>query len=802
MIRPRPDEILKPLKPFQRRTVDHAFRRLFLEADSTSRFLVADEVGLGKTLVARGIIARAIDHLWEDVDRIDIVYICSNAGIARANLPKLQIGGASERSFALATRLTMLATELAPGDDGPGFMDNKLNFVSFTPGTSFEMGHSGGQRRERELLFHLLAPHVERRTPLMNLLQGWVTKKEGWRRGLDTELPIEPGIRRDFGADFEKRDDLQLNLHELLDTWFHRYRRRWPDEARWGRDELIGELRRILAAVCIRALEPDLVILDEFQRFKPLIETREEHRSPAAELAQSLFQTKAHDGRPVPTLLLSATPYKLYTTDAEIEQEDHYEDFLATTRFLFCNQEPQVENLGHGLAKFANALKRATPHDRNSLKAATTAKTAVENALRAVMARTERVAASDERDAMLNEPGARISLKPADVRQYLAADALFDAVGDRDPMPFWKSAPYLVHFMRGYKFNERLEETLELSPSKVAAILRSHRRSFLSAEALHQWSELDPAHPKMREMVSDQLDRGIWRLLWVPPTLPYWPLEGPFHDKAGVTKTLLFSAWNVVPDVVSAILSYEAERRMTGGRIRTYLDPARQQVPLLRLTQSAARIRSRHRLLLLLLPCLPLADRAHPLNAPPGHDRRQWVRESVETLLSSSGLPDPQDGPVDDRWEWAAPLLLDPELRSFLKAWRDGDIPALEGDEPLPRPNPELFGAYVDDLLDLPLERLGRRPPGLVDLLTEVALGSPAIPGSAQPRYVAPPGGQHPPQARREHRRRLLEPVQSARGDFADAPTLRREEGFARRHGLLATSSGILPPRQSSSCAR
>ena len=66
-------------------------------------------------------------------------------------------------------------------------------------------------------------------------------------------------------------------------------------------------------------------------------------------------------------------------------------------------------------------------------------------------------------------------------------------------------------------------------------------------------------------------------------------------------------------------------------------------------------------------------------------------------------------------------------MRSFLKTWRDGNIPALEGDEPLPRPNPELFGAYVDDLLDLPLERLGRRPPDLVDLLTEVAIGSPAI---------------------------------------------------------------------------
>ena len=235
MTRPSPDEILKPLKPFQRRTVDHAFRRLFVDADSASRFLVADEVGLGKTLVARGIIVRAIDHLWEDVDRIDIVYICSNAGIARANLPKLQIGGASERSFALATRLTMLATELAPGDDGPAFMENKLNFVSFTPGTSFNMGHSGGQRREREVLFHLLAPHVERRTPLMNLLQGWVTKKDRWRRGLGAALPIEPTIRRDFDEKFEKRDDLQRKLHDLLDNWFHRYRRPLAGRSSMGR---------------------------------------------------------------------------------------------------------------------------------------------------------------------------------------------------------------------------------------------------------------------------------------------------------------------------------------------------------------------------------------------------------------------------------------------------------------------------------------------------------------------------------------------------------------------------------------
>ena len=180
MIRPDVDAILEPLTPFQRRTVEHAFRRLFLAEDSTARFLVADEVGLGKTLVARGVIARTIDHLWEDVGRIDVVYICSNGSIARSNLPKLQIG---EASFALATRLTMLATKFASEDGRSGLDGVKLNFVSFTPGTSFNMGHSAGQQHEREVLFQLLSSLCpsRRRTALMNLLQGNVTRRDHWR---------------------------------------------------------------------------------------------------------------------------------------------------------------------------------------------------------------------------------------------------------------------------------------------------------------------------------------------------------------------------------------------------------------------------------------------------------------------------------------------------------------------------------------------------------------------------------------------------------------------------------------------
>ena len=158
-------------------------------------------------------------------------------------------------------------------------------------------------------------------------------------------------------------------MDELFDTWFHRYRQHWPREARWARDDLIGKLRRLLAEVCVQALEPDLVILDEFQRFKPLLETREEYRGPDAELAQSLFQARSHDhvvlsGRsccpPRRTNSIPPTP--------SLEQEDHYEDFLATTRFLLGDEESRVENLKHRLARFGTALKRAATDSRVSVE--------------------------------------------------------------------------------------------------------------------------------------------------------------------------------------------------------------------------------------------------------------------------------------------------------------------------------------------------------------------------------------------------------------------------------------------------
>lgn len=87
---------LEGLRGFQRQTVEHVFKRLYLDEQPADRFLVADETGLGKSMVARGVIAKAIERLDEPdsgVDRIDVVYVCSNADLAKQNLSRLNVTG-------------------------------------------------------------------------------------------------------------------------------------------------------------------------------------------------------------------------------------------------------------------------------------------------------------------------------------------------------------------------------------------------------------------------------------------------------------------------------------------------------------------------------------------------------------------------------------------------------------------------------------------------------------------------------------------------------------------------------------
>src|SRR5277367_5471417 len=62
------------------------------------------------------------------------------------------------------------------------------------------------------------------------------------------------------------KPDMRSRFEELRGI-FCRSDSKVPQDASRLRTRWIGELRRLLARVCLATLKPDLVILDEFQRF-------------------------------------------------------------------------------------------------------------------------------------------------------------------------------------------------------------------------------------------------------------------------------------------------------------------------------------------------------------------------------------------------------------------------------------------------------------------------------------------------------------------------------------------------------
>src|SRR5205823_1226357 len=118
------------------------------------RFLVADEVGLGKTVVARTIIQELIKRRRRPLVAF---YVSSNLNIAHQNRGKLlellPTEEEQEAASAAADRLTLAANpKYRPGHD-------KLHLYTLTPGTSVPMYRRRGgfgRLEERALIFRLL----------------------------------------------------------------------------------------------------------------------------------------------------------------------------------------------------------------------------------------------------------------------------------------------------------------------------------------------------------------------------------------------------------------------------------------------------------------------------------------------------------------------------------------------------------------------------------------------------------------------------------------------------------------------
>ncbi|MGC4000507.1 MAG: helicase-related protein [Anaeromyxobacter sp.] len=735
----KPDlaRVMAGLKDFQRRSVEYIVERLYDAPDRVDRFLLADEVGLGKTKVARGVIAHALHRLWEPVERIDVIYVCSNATIARQNVNRLQLG--MEDDFSSASRLTLLPLHLRD------LSTRKVNFVSFTPGTSFELSSSTGIRHERMLIHRLLSDGWGLRgTGPRNLLQGEVDRAR-WRRDLawlEEELRkegqgIDPALADNYLRALGGEPGLRARFEDLASQCART--KEFPDELRPHRNELIGRLRKILARTCIKELQPDLVILDEFQRFKSLLagaEAAEEDRE-AAELAADLFAFQGEAGR-AKVLLLSATPYKMFTLSHEAE--DHYSDFLATTGFLLESKE-EVAALEADLYGYRDALCGAARGAE-----AVRCKEQVEQRLRRVMSRTERLSAGVDQNGLVAERRTTAgAVTPDDVMGYCRLDEVMRELDGGEPVELWKSAPFLLSVMdEHYKLKSRLRLALRERHPAVWAALERARGTLLDPSQVEQYAPIEGGNARVRALLEATVRNGGWKLLWLPPSLPYYTLAGPWADPGvrDFTKALVFSAWHVVPKAIAMLASYEAERLAVqggAGEPFVYEELGERIRGTIRITEKDGKLGGLASMSLA-YPCATLARAVDPLlargaaggelpDAAVSLDRaRALLQEVLRPEIEAAAV---RGGPVDEDWYWAAPLLLDLRRTPAAIRWLMEPDPKLawqavvgegEGEDSLFRKGIARLREFARQPWDL-----GRPPPDLADVVASMALGSPAV---------------------------------------------------------------------------
>ena len=561
------------LTEFQRRSVDHVIDQ-FYGRSNANRFLVADETGLGKTMVAQGVIARAIEELQSRVKRIDVVYVCANSDLARQNIRRLNVTGQGEIPFS--SRLTLLgehSRRLKKAKDA----DVAVNLVSFTPGTSFDMGHSLGQARERAMIAVALMQIEDlngyERTTTKRLLQGGVTRLENFQRTIDWldydlgDDGIDPAILREYKRILKRggRDGLRVRYLEFLQEMGRK--RSIPTELRGTALELVRDLRRALATASVHTLEPDLIILDEFQRFRHLLDNSD--NNPAGQLAHDLFEYE--DAK---VLLLSATPYKPFTFAGD-EGEDHAKDLFRTLDFLAKGRtDVEVEDIRSGLRAYREALvDGATARDIPEQ---------LREHLLKLMSRAERPALPDGSMAVERVTNAA-DLRATDLADFALTRKVADAV--RQPRDrglvsteYWKSAPYFLTFADGYQLGRRIREA-KPDPALTELLGASHH---IRGNALERFEPLEPGNARMRVLTAETVDQGWWQLLWMPPSLSYIEPAGPYATDAAhnLTKRLVFSSWTATPSSVASILSYEAERRAVqhSDHYTTYSPEGRKRV--------------------------------------------------------------------------------------------------------------------------------------------------------------------------------------------------------------------------------
>lgn len=542
-------------KDFQRITAErilHIYKEL-----GHKRVLLADEVGLGKTFVARQVI-NLVRQWHREVlhdDFFKVVYICSNANIADQNIEKL---GVANKMSISESRLSMQHLYISLSDKNNKERASKEempeSIIPLTPSTSFRFFSAQGTANERALMFDIL-----------QYLRVFEPYNKELSKFLSCGVKHWTGYLNFYNGKIDEcgRGYIELITSKLRNKLTENLIQTIIDYAKNGceytqRAEVINKLRRIFAEISIDMLDPDLVIMDEFQRFNSLLTQNDDEQSM---LAQKFFDNSRPNTK---ILLLSATPYKPYSTLEELNTDgcdEHYQDFMKVMDFLYVTKENK-DNFKLTWQHYSANLKRT---EVTNLSPILSAKKEAEKALYNVMCRTERFNSGIINDAGVTD----VAILPEDIVSYAQGQKLIDWCSKYNrlrfgniPIEYVKSSPYLLSFMDKYELKKELvnwiRRTNALSECDTSSLLLSRRK-------INNYHKISPGNGKLNFLhnliFGDKHQNKTHLLLWIPASNPYYKTGGVFDSESArnFSKIILFSSWEMVPRMISVMISYYSE---------------------------------------------------------------------------------------------------------------------------------------------------------------------------------------------------------------------------------------------------
>ena len=493
--------------------------------------------------------------IWDD-NTYRVVYICSNANIVKQNTENLGIEDVmnidesrlSMQHFIVAKKVKELQKSKK---------SKPRILIPLTPGTSFNLQTSAGNMNERALMFAILS-HLDdfkdHKTALKNRLNIYGANGDNWTDIIDKyEKDIKENVCTGYRENISKEvvnDDCYQEAKDLLLKAIALNDYNTTNKA-------ITLFRIIFCKISMKELNPDLVIMDEFQRFSSLLDL--EGNSEEAMLTRTFFGKE--DGPFI--LLVSATPYKPFTTLEELNEnkiDEQYQDFNKLADFLFDGREDIVfQQVWHDYSKELCHISS------DNLEIVIAKKNIAEDTMYEAMSRTERYRNSSQDDTYLK-------ISTGDIASYCQMQEVLGECNKMSegrfgvktlPMEYAKSSPYLLSFMDKYKLKEKLAKAYTEHPWKI----KQKQQYLIKKKNINTYERIPSCNAKLDKLSNilfgEKGEKHGEQLFWIPASPPYYkiPASNVFAKNHDFSKVLVFSAWEMVPRMIACMISYAIEQK-------------------------------------------------------------------------------------------------------------------------------------------------------------------------------------------------------------------------------------------------